>query len=380
MEVEVKSGPLKKVVSCTSKATSNKVIQPILNNILLSSSDGSLMVYATDLDLSIECKLPADVLKPGKITIPAKKLEEIVNKISGEDINFSIEKNNITKIKSDKSKFQINGVSSDEFPELIKESKNEKKYFINQAEFIKAVSLTSFSTSKFDITSILSGVNFVIYDDKFELGATDGSRLARYIGNQSNKGKKKEKQDKKSVVIPFRAMAELERLMSSFCEGNEDIQFSFSQGQIIFQNNDFTISTRLIEGNFPEYENLIPKEQPNKAIFNRIELLNSLERVAILSNERTSVVKLSFKKNGKNVLLSANSPDYGNAKDEIEVNYKGDELEIAFNYRYLSEALRNLNSQEVVLELGSSLSPILLKLDKEEDFDYNYLIMPVQMR
>ena len=376
MDIAVKKETFKKVVSCATRATSSNAIRPILNNILLSCSSGSLVVSATDLDLAIQCKLPADVIKPGRVTLPAKKLDEIVSKVSGDEVSISIDKNNLAKIISNKSKFQINGVSPDEFPEVIKEKENEKIHSINQAELLQAILLTSFSTSKFESTSILSGANFEINGDKFEIGATDGSRLARYVGKLSSKDSK----EKQSVVIPGRALAELERLLINFREGNEEINFYFMPGQIVFYNNDFSLSTRLLSGTFPAYDKLIPKNQPHKAIFSRTELLNALERVAILANERTNVIKLTFKKGEKSLHIDASSPDYGNATDEVDVDYNGVDIEIAFNYKYLSEALRNLQVGNILLELETSLSPILLKVSEKADYDYTYLIMPVQLR
>ena len=378
MDIEVETEQFKKVVSCASRATSSKAIQPILNNILLSSGKGFLMVSATDLDLAIECKLPAEISEPGRITLPAKKLDEIVNKASGVNVNISIDQNLLTKILSDKAKFQINGINPEEFPDVIIKKENETAFSINQKELFQAVSLTSFATSKFESTSILSGANFEISGNKFEIGATDGSRLAKYIGNISeNNG---EKNQKKSVVIPGRALAELERLIDTFKDGNEFVLIYFLPGQIIFQNNDFSLSTRLMNGTFPEYDKLIPKSQSNKAIFSRSELLAALERVSILANERTNVVKFIFEKGRKTAQLNSNSPDYGNATDEIAVEYVGNSVEIAFNYRYMTEVLRNLNEDKVLLEMETSLSPILIKIGEKTDYNYTYLIMPVQLR
>ena len=378
MEIAVKTEFLKKVVSCASKATSNKAIQPILSNILLSCDNGSLTVSATDLDLAIECKLPAEVSKPGRITLPAKKLDEIVSKIAGDDINLKIDKNQLTKIVSNKSKFQINGTLADEFPEIFKKSESDNVYSIDQNKLLEAISLTSFATSKFENTSILSGINFEISGDKFEIGATDGSRLAVYNGNLAESKKRKDQKSKQSVVIPWRALTELERLISNFREGNEVVSFYFLPGQIIFQNNDFSLSTRLLEGTFPSYDKLIPKDQPNKVELVRNDFLSALERVAILANERTNVIKLSFTKNS--MQLSANSPDYGNATDEIEVKYNGNDMDIAFNYRYMSEVLRNLKANKITLELDNALTPIILKPDEKVDYSYTYLVMPVQLR
>ena len=377
MDIEVKTEYLRKVVSCASRATASKAIQPILGSVLLSCENGSLVVSATDLDISIECKLPAQISNPGRITLPAKKLDEIVSKIPGEEITFSIDENKLTKIISNRSRFQISGASPEDFPKVVKKTHEESTYEINQDELLQAVLLTTFAASRFESNSILSGVNFEIQADRFEIGATDGSRLARYIGKLKSKTGDKVKQ---SVVIPSRALVELERLITNFKEGNDTVSFYFMPGQIIFQNNDFTLGTRLIDGVFPAYDKLIPNEQSQKAIFLRAELLSALERVAILSNERTSVIKLSIEGNGKTAQLSANSPDYGNATDEVEINYTGGEVEVAFNYKYLSDVLRNLKSEKVFVELENSLSPVLVKPTEEVGYSYTYLIMPVQLR
>ncbi len=378
MEIEVKTEQFKKVVSCTSRATSNKAIQPILNNILVSGQDGALIVSATDLDLAIECKLAANIRIPGRVTLPAKKFDEIVSKITGGDIKISTDDNQLAKILSDRSKFQINGVSPDDFPCVINAEKSKDVICINQEEFLHAVSLTSFASSRFEATSILSGIKFEIKNDKFELGAADGSRLARFIGKLSKPPKSKD--FKYGVVIPVRALDELERLITNFRDGNDEISFYFSNGQIVFQNNDFTLSTRLLSGIFPTYENLIPPAQPNKVKFLKSNLLLALERVAILANEKTNVIKMSLSK-GKNVAkLTSTSPDYGNAVDEVDVEYKGSDVEIAFNYKYLSEALRNIKEESLEIELDGSLSPLIISLNKDSEYSYTYLIMPVQLR
>ena len=331
--------------------------------------------------MAIECKLPAEILKPGSVTLPAKKLDEIVNKAPGVEINLTIDKNQLTKITSDRSKFQINGVSSDEFPKMVNSLKKEEQFSVNQEDFLRAISLTSFAASRFETTSILSGVNLEVDGKQFEIGATDGSRLARYISNLQGTPKKSQGElVKKSLVIPGRALVELERLITSFKEGNDTVYFYLMPGQIIFQNNDFTLSTRLIDGTFPTYDKLIPKDQPYKVIFSRTSLLSSLERVAVLANERTNVVKLTFKKGSNTVKLTSNSPDYGDATDEVDLEYSGEDMEIAFNYRYLSEVLRNLEPETLTLELEGPLSPLVLKTHDKVDYNYTYLIMPVQLR
>ena len=380
MELSISTEKLKKAVSCTSRAASGKVIQPILNNLMLSCEIGSLLIHGTDLDVLIECKVPANVSKTGKISLPAKKLDEIIGKIPGDDVKIQIDKNLLAKISSNKSRFQVNGVSAEDFPDIDTDSTQALKFFIKSEELYKAISLTSFATSKFESSSVLSGVNLSISNEKFELAATDGSRLSRFVGNLSKSPSSEIKSQ--SIVIPYRAITELERLITSFKEGNEDVEISLRPGQIMFRSSDFLISTRLINGLFPDYERLIPKSQSKKIIVLKSLLLGALERVAVLSNERTSVVKISISKGAGEMVLSANSQDFGNANDQIDIDYSGDDIEIAFNYKYLTEALRNLDVEKVVLELETSLSPLIMKAaDKEKtNYSYTYLVMPVQIR
>lgn len=374
MDIEIKKELLRKVVSCATRASSSKAIQPILNNILLASNNGSIVVTATDLDLAIECKLPATVSKPGRVALPAKKLDEIVSKAPGDNVSISIDKNQIAKIVSDRSRFAISSVNHEDFPEIVKAEKENKICSIDQNLLLQGILLTSFAASRFETTSVLSGENFEIRKQEFELGATDGSRLARFVGSLKEAGT----DQKLSFVVQSRALTELERLISNFDNEGLLIDIYYLPGQVIFESCDFSLSTRLLSGTFPAYDKLIPSRLPYKAIFTKLELLNSLDRVSVLANERTNVVKLSFKKNSKAAQLTTSSPDYGNANDEIDVEYNGDDIDIAFNYRYLAEALRNLQLDRVTLELESPLSPILLRTS--ELFDYTYLVMPVQLK
>lgn len=375
MDLQVSTEKFKKAVSCAARAVSTKAIQPILGNVLIRGKGNLLLVSATDLDLHIECKLKAKIEEQGEVTLPAKKVEEIAVKTEGENINIKIDKNQLAKIVAGKAKFQLNGMSAEEYPEIISK-KTEDVYQIKQEELQRALSMTNFAVSKFETSSILSGANFAINGKEFEIGATDGSRLARYTGKLETKGKI----DKAAFVIPLRALLEIERLCSSFKEDNEFVYFYSLPGQIIFYNNDFQISTRLMNGNFPEYDKLIPKNNPNKARVSTGLLLDSLDRVSILCNERTNVVKMSFS-SGRNILkIDAQSQDYGSATDEIDIEYKGDDLDITFNYKYMVEALRSIKEEQIELNMDSSLAPIIIRISKEVDFDYTYLIMPVQAR
>lgn len=375
MKLAVKTELLKRVLSCTARAASTKAIQPILNNVLLSCDKGSLVVFATDLDLSIECKLPAEVNTPGKITLPAKKLEEIVSKVPGEDVNLSNETNNtLTKITSNKSKFQINGISPEEYPEIL--TKNRKDGItinIDSDYLLKGLSLTLFAATRYEEQSVLSGIKFVFSGKNLELAAADGSKIAVYSCSLE------EKVEKGEAIIPFRAVVEIEKLIKTFKENNKSVSITIFSDVAIFENNDFTLITRLIDGKYPNYNNLIPKDLPYEATFSRLDLLNVLDRVSVLANEKTCTVKMSLEKKAKTVEVSAKSNEYGDSKDEIDVKYEGEDLQIAFNYKFLVESLRNLNVDKVTFKLKESNMPIILNLE-EKDFTYTFLLMPVQLR
>lgn len=352
------------------KATTVRGIQPILGNILIDTIDAtSLKLTATDLDITLEAIIPASITEEGKITLQAKKLFDIITNVSDASINFDIDTEKLmAKITSGKAKFELMGISANEFP-AINRIEKENEVEIDLKLLLKSIKQTLFSSASFETSNILSGIFFSIQQDNLEMAATDGNRLAR---KQANLSKSIDKEI--TAIIPTRILQELIRI-TGFCE-EKVIRVGFADGQISFRLSDKYLLSRLLEGKYPDYPKLIPLNYEVVVLANREDLLGSVKRTSVMANERTNIIKLDFEKNKLN--LSANTPDMGDASDSMEVDYKGDGLKIAFNYKFLIDSLHAIDTNDVRIELGSSLSPVLFKPDTEDG--YLCLVMPVQVK
>lgn len=354
------------------KITIPRGIQPVLANILFEASDNTLKLSATDLDISIITNTMASVKKEGKITLPAKKTFEIVSKLPDKPIDFSLNSDtNITTITCGNSKFEIIGISAEEFPSLISEEEISKKEAIEieMDPFIKSIKHTVYAAASYENRNIISGVFCNISDNKIEMAATDGNRLTRIIENIKNKEEKTAK-----IVIPSKTLQEFLRVSSLISE--EKVQLLPDSAKLIIKTKSFLIVSRLLEGEYPPYKQLIPQTTTQIAVVKREDLIGALERVSCMVNDRTSIVKFVFSDN--KLLLKAETPDSGASEDMIDINYEGEELTIAFNYKYVLDSVKIMESKNAQIGLGGSLSATIFKPDSEED--YLCLIMPIQIR
>ncbi|MEW5822327.1 MAG: DNA polymerase III subunit beta [Cyanobacteriota bacterium] len=370
MQFVVQKENLLNALNAVSKATTSRGIQPILANILIDAIDSkSLKLVATDLDISVEAIIPATVTEEGQITLQAKKLIEIATNLSGESVSFDINTEKmIAKINSAQAKFEIMGISADEFPKITRIQEKEE-FKIELELYLKSIRQTKFAAASFESNNVLSGVYLSIKNDEIEVAATDGNRLARKQTKLPNTLEKEF-----SVVVPTRILDELLRISSS--GSYEELYIGISEGQISFRLTDRYLLSRLLEGRYPDYPKLIPANYETIVRANREDLVSSIRRTSVMANERTNIVKLDFEKHKLN--LSANTPDMGDASDVMEVDFKEGGLKIAFNYKFLVEALQVIESHDVRMEFGGSLAPALLKTDEDEG--YLCLIMPVQVK
>lgn len=372
MKFSIEKNDLLHGLRMVEKITVQRGIQPVLANILIEAIDGRTLKFtSTDLDILIECQIKANIKDQGSITLPAKKLMEIVSKLPDKTISFVLGENNVVEITCGNSKFDIVGIDASEFPTVLDEEllNSPDKIDVEIKPFLKAVKQTVFSTASYDTNNILSGVYCKIINNELEMAATDGNRLSRVIESipvAENKDI--------SVVIPSKTLNELTRLIAD----SEDKKFSVvvKKGQILFQLDDRVLLSRLLEGQYPKYQQLIPEKGEKHAVVNREELISALDRVSTMVNERTSIVKFTFADN--KLLLKADTSDAGSSMDLVEVEYKEEELIIAFNYKYVLEALKIMDSEKVRVDLSSSLSATLFKPVNEEN--YICLVMPVQIR
>jgi DNA polymerase-3 subunit beta len=365
MEITIEKGNLLKALGLVGNVTTQKGnTLPILNNILLETQeDGKIKLVGTDLEVGISTKIEAQIIKEGSITIPAKKLHEIVRELPENTVEISVAKNNAVTIRSGKAYFKIMGLSKEDFPKL-PEWKEGNAVTLEQSLLKESLSLTSFAISYDETRYVLNGVLISLKDDKIHFVSTDGRRLAFFEKEISGtKGKQFE------IIVPIKAVQELLKIIG----WDGSVQIVLLQNQVVFDIGDTYLVSRLIEGNFPNYEQVIPKDKKTFSSANREELLQAIRRTALLTSPESPAIKIDFVK-GK-MLISSRSPNLGEAKEELPADVDGGELAIGFNPHYLIDALKNLDIENVSLSLTAPDKPGLLQ-GKE---GYKYVIMPMQL-
>lgn len=372
MEFVIKKDDLFNGIRIVERATALKGLQPVLANILIESIDKSTLKFtATDLDLTVIATVQAQIKEVGKITLPAKKLSDIVSRLSDSMITFKLnEETNSVNLTSKNTKFDIIGISASEFPTITEqvEQNKEKAIEIEVKPFTKAIKQAGFAAAGYESNNLLSGVVCDISENILEMASTDGNRLARVREKIDNKGKTGQ------FIIPSKTLQEFIK-MSAFIE-EDFVKIFTDKTKLIIKSENTMIISRLMEGQYPKYNQLIPQDSPKEAIVGISQLISSLERVAIMVNERTSIIKFEFKEN--KLILTADTPDSGASEDEFDIQFPFEELKIAFNYKYVLDSLKNMETTEVKIGLNSALSATILKPNNEED--YVCLIMPVQIR
>ncbi len=372
MKVVLTRADLLKGISTVQSAVAAKNTMPILANVLLEARDKKLEFVATDLDMGIRCSVQAEVVDKGSITINAKKLSDIVRELPEASVDLEIDDNHKMILVCQKSNFKINGLPKDDFP-ILPEVKKDKVFKVNGSLLQEMIRKTIFAVSTDETRYVLNGVYFQVEGGKLRMVATDGHRLA-FI-QKKLEGKVDEKC---SVIIPTKALNELTKVISDVGKGKEDeviVEIVATDNQIKFVIDGVEIISRLIEGQFPNYEQVIPKESDKKVEASTAELASATRRVAILTSEKSNSIRYQVK-NGK-LTISSKTPDMGEAKEEMDVNYKGEEIAIAYNAKYVLDVLKNVGADLVNIELTQPLSPGILR--PKGDADYLCVIMPMRV-
>lgn len=373
MKFIVKKEDIFNGIKIVERATSQKAVQPVLYNILIETQENnSIKLTASDLVLTVITEVDAQVEVPGKITLPAKKLNEIISKLENDLVTFELEENSTeVNISCKKSKFDIIGISAAEFPQEASafEMEDDKCFDVELKPFLKGIRQAGFAAAGYEVSNLLSGIVCDFSEGLLEIASTDGNRLARVREPLTSDIK-----EQSQLIIPARTLNEFLK-MSSFFD-DETIKICKDKSTIIFKTEKTITISRLLDGQFPKYNQLIPTESPKKAIINVSKLIAALERVSVMVNDKTSIVKMLFADN--ELTLSADTPDAGKSEDKIDIQYTSEELLIAFNYKFVLEALRIIEADEVIFGLNASLSATVLRPNSEEDFIC--LIMPVQVR
>ena len=384
MEIVCNQNEFNYAIQLVSKAVASRPTHPILANLLLTADQGTNKISLTgfDLNLGIQTSFDATVNKSGAITVPSKLLSEIVNKLPSEtpvSLDVDESSDNIL-IKSDRGSFNIKGIPSDDYPSLpFVESGTSLN--IDPSSFLKALKLTIFASSSDDSKQLLTGVNFTFNLKYLESAATDGHRLAVVlIDNKENFDEKENfasNEENLSVTIPTRSLREIEKLVSLRSSENS-IKLFYDKGQVVFISSNQIITTRTLEGSYPNYSQLIPDNFTKLFTFNTKKIIESLERIAVLADQQSSVVKIKL--NEKDLaLVSADAQDIGNASELVPVSFDFDQFDIAFNVRYLLEGLKVISSENVIFKCNLPTTPAVL-VPEDNINSFTYLVMPVQVR
>jgi DNA polymerase-3 subunit beta len=372
MKVVLTRGDLLRGVTTVQSAVASKNTMPILANVLLEAKDKRLEFVATDLDMGIRCSVPAEIVEKGNITINAKKLSDIVRELPEATVELEIDDSHKMILVCQKSNFKVHGLPKDDFP-ILPEVKKDKVVKIKGSLLQEMIRKTIFAVSTDETRYVLNGVYFQVDGGKLRMVATDGHRLAFIQKKLEGKN-----DDKTSVIIPTKTLNELSKVISDLGKGKEDeliVECYVTDNQIKFVIEGVEIVSRLIEGQFPNYEQVIPKESDKKIEASVSELASATRRVAILTSEKSNSIRYQAK-NGK-LTISSKTPDMGEAKEDIDVDYKGEEISIAYNSKYVLDVLKNVGTDTVNIELTQALSPGILR--PKGDTDYLCVIMPMRV-
>jgi len=348
--------------------TSSKTTLPILSHIFIETYENKVTLITTDLELSIKNQIELEILEEGSICLPLKKLFEIIKELEEkEDVLIEVDESNRAVISSKNSIFHLFGLAKEDFP-AFPEYVKEKFFTISSSLIKEMIRKTIFATAVDDIRYVLNGVFFIVSGNECKMVATDGHRLA-FI----KKTLPKEITEKSEVIIPTKALMEVNRIIPE----DKDINIFIDKNKIIFQLDNLIIVSRLIEGKFPDYERVIPKDQDKILKINNQRLSSTCRRIALMTSEKTNIIKLEISKDKLN--LSSNTPNLGDAKEELEVNFQGEDIQISFNPKYIMDILKNIEQEEVNILLKSpSTSGIIKPGEEKEGEEYLYVIMPVR--
>jgi DNA polymerase-3 subunit beta len=367
VKVQVLQENLSKALLIANRFVSVRAQLPVLSNILFTAKKNKLIISSTNLENSVSISIGAKTESVGEITIPSRVIADLVSNLNPGILNISVEKERAS-IRSGNFKSQVSGMNASDFPSVPQViGKNSIK--IKSDEISKALNKVLFAVSTDETRPVLTGVLFLIKKNLSYLVSTDGFRLSRKKINL--KGKKDEK-----FIIPKNILSDLGKLSGDV--DNIDFSYKVKDGQVVFGVGDSVLTSRLIEGEFPDFEKIIPKEASYKVNVDKEELLQAVKLASVFARDSANVVKFIIKKDS--VLISAESKQAGSQEMEIDAKVLGDkkDLEIAFNYRFLEEYLNVVEADDLQMEFSNSNAPGVFSDPK--DSDYLHLIMPVKIQ
>jgi len=370
MDFVVKRNDLLRELQLFQGIVERKNTIPILANVLIEAADGGLRFVATDLEVALRSKCEATVSKGGSLTLPAKKLFEIVRSLpDSSDIRVAEDKSGV-KVAADRFDSRLQTLPREDFPQL-PDGTGPHPVPLSRASVREMISKTQFAITGEDTRFFLNGALLVLRSDSMSLVATDGHRLALVTVPRESKGKKDEET---KAILPKKTLSELGRLLG---DGDGDLSYARGENHLFFQVGERTLISRMIDGQFPTYERVIPKGNDKRIEFERDRLTNAVRRVALLSNERSRSVKFQVDKGKVDVISS--SPEVGEAHETLPVDYSGASMQICFNAQYVLDFLAAVATDTVSLELKDEVSQAVMSPVGAEGYDYTYVIMPMRV-
>jgi DNA polymerase-3 subunit beta len=370
MELVVRKNDLLRELQLFQGIVERKNTIPILANVLLEAKGDQVKFLATDLEVALRSACQAAVAKNGSLTLPAKKLYEIVKSLPDTDIRIAEEKGGV-KVAADRFDSRMQTLPREDFPTL-PEAGNSAAESLSRAALKEMVAKTQFAITGEDTRYFLNGALLVLRPDSMSLVATDGHRLALVTTKRDGKAKKDAEESR--PILPKKTLGELARLLT---EGEGDVRFERGENHLFFDVGGRMLISRMIDGQFPAYERVIPKGNDKHIEFEHDRLTNAVKRVALLSNERSRAVKFQIEKGAVDV--SSSSPEFGEARETLPVEYSGDAMQICFNAQYVLDFLAAVTTDVVALELKDEVSQATMAPVGAEGYEYTYVIMPMRV-
>jgi DNA polymerase-3 subunit beta len=371
MKLKIKKEEILKGLQRIQGVVEKKNTMPILSNMLLTADNSGVEIVATDLEIGLRGRYTAEVEKPGSVTVSAKKMYEIVRELPADDIQIKVEDGNWVKIISGQSQFKLVALPKDEYPAL-PDVAEEGMIAIEGDTLREMIKKTLYSVGENDARYVLNGLFMHMTQAKNGLNirmvGTDGHRLSmidRLVDAQHKE---------ESMIIPKKAMMELRRLLEED-SSKAELRLGFSKNHALFKRDGLVMVSKLIDGNYPNYLQVVPAKSTKKVAVSKDVFTHAVKRVSILSKEKTNAVKMQLDKD--TLVLSTNNPEVGEASEELAVDYKGEGITIGFNSRYLTDVLTAMDRANITLELSDALSPCLIT--EEGDEHYKCVVMPMRV-
>ncbi len=368
-------------LALVSRAVSSRPSHPILANVLLEADEATQQVKlsAFDLSLGIQTSFAAQIEAGGRLTLPAKLLSDIVARLPEGDLLLddgekTADPTYLTTLTCASGRYQVRGMSAAEFPELPKVEAGEPLNLPVEA-LLQGVQGSLFAASSDETKQVLTGVHLTIQPDGLEFAATDGHRLA-VVQTVEEGAATLAAQPELSVTIPAKTLQELAKMLER--QANTELQVQFDTTQAVFQWADQRLVSRLLDGQYPNYGQLIPRQFGRQLTIERKLLLAALERIGVFADQKNNIVKLSLNSAEQELTLAVDAQDVGSGREQIPAQISGDDLDIAFNVRYLVDGLKAMNTAEVQIQMNTATSPVVMA--PVGGMKVTYLVMPVQIR